>query len=348
MTLTDHPVEVFTANQIGYLTLNRPASLNALTLPMIQALHRQLTTWEQDPAILAVVMQGAGDRAFCAGGDVRALYDSYKEGGDLHTRFFSEEYALDQYLHHYPKPVLAILDGITLGGGMGLTQGADFRLVTERSRLGMPEVGIGFFPDVGASYFLPRLKDNLGTYLGISGNQVKAADALYCGLANCYLESARLAELRAALGELRWTDKPHEDLAGMLDKLARKTPTDAPLAQVEPAINEHFAHDRVSAIRAALATETRPQYQQWAQELVTILDSRSPIAMEVTLRALRRGRELALDECFAQEGQLVQKWMEHGDFIEGVRALIVDKDNSPRWSPPTLGAVSEERIAHFF
>ena len=176
-------------NHIGHLTLNRPAGLNALTLDMVRNLHRQLDAWAQDPQVHAVVLRGAGEKAFCAGGDIRSLYDSFKSGDTLHEDFFVEEYALDLAIHHYRKPVLALMDGFVLGGGMGLVQGADLRVVTEKSRLAMPEVGIGYFPDVGGSYFLPRIPGELGIYLGVSGVQIRAADALYCGLADWYLDS---------------------------------------------------------------------------------------------------------------------------------------------------------------
>ena len=204
----DREVLVDVRNHIGHLTLNRPAGLNALTLGMVRSLQQQLDTWALDPRIHAVVLRGAGDKAFCAGGDIRSLYDSHKQGDTLHEDFFVEEYALDLTIHHYRKPVLALLDGFVLGGGMGLAQGADLRVVTERSRLGMPEVGIGYFPDVGGSYFLPRIPGELGIYLGVSGVQIRAADALYCGLADWYLDSHKLEQLDARLDRLEWHDTP--------------------------------------------------------------------------------------------------------------------------------------------
>lgn len=182
-------------NHIGHLTLNRPAGLNAITLDMVRSLSAHLRAWAEDAQVHAVVLRGAGEKAFCAGGDIRSLYDSFKGGDTLHEDFFVEEYALDLAIHHYRKPVLALMDGFVLGGGMGLVQGADLRVVTERSRLAMPEVAIGYFPDVGGSYFLPRIPGELGIYLGVTGVQIRAADALYCGLADWYLDSARLAEL---------------------------------------------------------------------------------------------------------------------------------------------------------
>ncbi|QCF27177.1 enoyl-CoA hydratase/isomerase family protein [Hydrocarboniclastica marina] len=341
-------VSIEVANHVGHLTLNRPEALNTLTLDMVQALHRQLRAWAEDDQIVAIVIRAAGEKAFCAGGDIRALYDSYMSGDDLHSRFFDEEYALDQYLHNYPKPVVALLHGIVLGGGMGIGQGADFRLVTERTRMGMPEVGIGFFPDVGASYFLPRLPGKLGIYLGITGNHIKAADALFCGLADAYLSSDRIPELDSRLAALRWGSDIAGDLAGVIDALTCRSLPDAPLEALKPAIDAHFAHASVSAIRQALLDEDRPDYHEWAQQTVEVIDSRSPIAVAVTLENLRRGRALSLGECFAQESHLVHQWMDGGDFIEGVRALLVDKDNAPHWYPPTLAAVTAEQVQRFF
>ena len=193
------PVLASVRNRVGHLTLNRPSALNTLDLPMVRLLCRHLWAWEQDPQIVAVTIRGAGEKAFCAGGDIRMLYDSYKAGDNQHELFLEQEYALDEYLHGYTKPVLALLDGFVLGGGMGLAQAASLRVITERTRMGMPEVGIGFFPDVGGSYFLPRLPGELGTYLGLTGCQVRAADALYANLADYYLPSERLAELDACL-----------------------------------------------------------------------------------------------------------------------------------------------------
>lgn len=217
-----YEVLVEVRNHIGHLTLNRPAGLNALTLGMVRSLQQQLDTWALDPQIRAVVLRGAGDKAFCAGGDIRSLYDSHKQGDTLHEDFFVEEYALDLTIHHYRKPILALMDGFVLGGGMGLVQGADLRVVTERSRLAMPEVAIGYFPDVGGSYFLPRIPGELGIYLGVSGVQIRAADALYCGLADWYLDSRKLKQLDERLDRLEWHDAPLKDLQSLLAKLGQQ------------------------------------------------------------------------------------------------------------------------------
>ncbi|MCC6075162.1 enoyl-CoA hydratase/isomerase family protein [Pseudomonas sp. GCM10022188] len=346
--MSEAPVLAAVRNRIGHLTLNRPAGLNALNLEMVQLLHRQLQAWAEDAEILAVVLRANGEKAFCAGGDIRALYDSYQRGSTLHEQFFEEEYALDQYIHAYRKPILALMDGFVLGGGMGLVQGAALRVVTERAKMGMPETAIGYFPDVGASYFLPRLPGELGTYLGLTGVQIRAADALYAGLADWCLPSEQLAELDRCLDNLSWTVHPQEALRTLLATLASRKLPGAELKALHPAIEQHFALDSVAAIRASLQSETRAEFQHWAEETVKLLDGRSPLALCVTRELLRRGRELNLAECFALELHLDRQWFARGDIMEGVRALIVDKDKNPHWNPPSLDAVDTERVASFF
>lgn len=335
-------------NHIGYLTLNRPAGLNALTLDMVRSLRQRLDQWADDPQVHAVALRGEGPKGFCAGGDIRSLHDSFKAGETLHEDFFVEEYALDLCIHRYRKPVLVLMDGFTLGGGMGLAQGCDLRIVTERSRLGMPEVGIGYFPDVGGSYFLPRVPGELGIYLGVSGIQIKAADALYCGLADWYLDSAQLAALDQGLDTLQFGEHPLKDLQGLLARLGTQVLEDAPLAALRPVIDHFFALPDLPSIIDQLRAVTIGDSRQWALDTAALLESRSPLAMAVTLELLRRGRRLALEECFAMELHIDRQWFAHGDIIEGVRALIIDKDKQPRWNPPTLAGLTQQRVEQFF
>ncbi|WP_061290697.1 enoyl-CoA hydratase/isomerase family protein [Azotobacter vinelandii] len=346
--MSEAPVLAAVRNRIGHLTLNRPNGLNALSLPMVRLLHRQLQAWADDPQILAVVLRGAGEKAFCAGGDIRWLYESYKKADGQHEVFFVEEYALDQYIHAYPKPVLALLDGFVLGGGMGLAQGAALRVVGERTRMGMPEVGIGYFPDVGGSYFLSRMPGELGTYLGVTGVHVGSADALHGGLADWHLPSEQFAELDRCLDEMRWNVHPAEALRTLLATLAAERLPDAQLAALQPAIDTHFALPDIAAIRASLRAERRPEYRDWAEETLGLLDSRSPLAVCLTLELLRRGRELSLADCFALELHLDRQWFASGDIMEGVRALLIDKDKSPRWNPSGFAEVTPERVQTFF
>ncbi|CRM80166.1 Carnitinyl-CoA dehydratase [Pseudomonas sp. 24 E 13] len=335
-------------NHIGYLTLNRPAGLNAITLDMVRLMTTRLQAWADDPRVYAVALRGSGDKAFCAGGDIRSLYDSFKAGDTLHEDFFVEEYALDLILHHYPKPVLALMDGFVLGGGMGLVQGADLRVVTERSRLAMPEVAIGYFPDVGGSYFLPRIPGELGIYLGVTGVQIRAADALYCGLADWYLDSTRLTELAQRLDSLQWRDSPLKDLQGVLAQLAVQQLPDPPLAALRPAIDHFFALPDVPSIVEQLQQVTVADSHDWGRATADLMQTRSPLAMAVTLQMLRRGRHLRLEQCFALELHLDRQWFARGDLIEGVRALIIDKDKKPQWNPPTVHALNASHVESFF
>ncbi|MDH1631649.1 enoyl-CoA hydratase/isomerase family protein [Pseudomonas mosselii] len=335
-------------NHIGHLTLNRPSGLNALTLEMVRSLQHHLDQWAQDPQVHAVMLRGEGPKGFCAGGDIRSLHDSYKAGEKLHEDFFVEEYALDLCIHRYRKPVLVLMDGFTLGGGMGLAQGCDLRIVTERSRLGMPEVGIGYFPDVGGSYFLPRVPGELGIYLGVSGSQIKAADALHCGLADWHVDSEKLAALDDGLDRLTFGANPLKDLQGLLAKLGTQTLADAPLAALRPVIDHFFALPDLPSIIEQLRAVTIGDSRQWALDTADLLETRSPLAMAVTLELLRRGRHLALEDCFAMELHIDRQWFAHGDIIEGVRALIVDKDKQPRWNPPTLAGLTTQRVDQFF
>ncbi|MDF9620441.1 enoyl-CoA hydratase/isomerase family protein [Pseudomonas entomophila] len=344
---TDH-VLAEVRNHIGHLTLNRPAGLNALTLDMVRSLRQHLDRWAQDPHVQAVMLRGEGPKGFCAGGDIRSLHDSYKAGDTLHHDFFEEEYALDLCLHRYLKPVLVLMDGFTLGGGMGLAQGCDLRIVTERSRLGMPEVGIGYFPDVGGSYFLSRVPGELGIYLGVSGSQVKAADALYCGLADWYLDSEKLTALDDGLDRLTFGANPRKDLQGLLASLGTQSLEEAPLAKLRPVIDHFFALPDLNSILEQLRAVAIGDSRQWALATADLLETRSPLAMAVTLQLLRRGRHLALEDCFAMELHIDRQWFEYGDIIEGVRALIIDKDKQPRWNPPTLAGLTAQHVDQFF
>jgi enoyl-CoA hydratase/carnithine racemase len=335
-------------NHIGHITLNRPQGLNAIDLEMVRQLQQQLDEWATDDKVYAVVLRGAGEKAFCAGGDIRSLYDSFKSGQTEHQDFFVEEYALDLTLHHYRKPVMALMDGFVLGGGMGLAQGVDLRVVTERTRLAMPEVAIGYFPDVGGSYFLPRVQGELGVYLGVTGVQIQAADALYCGLADWYLQSARFDDLDRQLDHLKWTLTPLKDIQGVLAKIGVQKLPDPPLEKLRPAIDHFFGLPDIPSIIEQLLEVTVIDTHRWAVDTANLMKTRSPLAMAVTLEMLRRGRHLPLEACFDLELHLDRQWFERGDLIEGVRALIVDKDKKPQWNPSSVQALSTEHVASFF
>ncbi|WP_304641763.1 enoyl-CoA hydratase/isomerase family protein [Pseudomonas sp.] len=336
-------------NRIGQITLNRPTGLNALNLDMIRLLRRHLDDWLEDDNVQAVVLRGAGERAFCAGGDIRAVYEQYLAGDEASiVAFFTEEYDLDGLVHGYPKPIIALMDGFVLGGGMGLSQGARLRIITEHSRLGMPETAIGYFPDVGGSYFLPRAPGETGIYLGVTGNHIGPADALYCGLADICIRRDSLAQVEALMAGYDWTSGNAETLLEALCDLPRHDPGPAPLAAQRDAIDRHFRHHSLTEIQQSLIAEQDASSIDWARQTLTTLQQRSPLAMAVTLELLRRGRELDLHQCFALELHLDRQWFGKGDIAEGVRALLVDKDRKPRWNPPQIDQLDPARVADFF
>jgi len=339
-------------NRVGVITLNRPRQLNALSYPMIGVLAERLQDWAARDDIAAVLLRGAGPKAFCAGGDIRALYDSFHAGTSLRQQFFVDEYRLDYALHRYPKPVVALMDGIVMGGGMGLAQAAHLRIVTERSRVAMPETGIGLVPDVGASHFLSKMPVELALYVGLTGVSLGAADTLLCGLADVAVDSATLADVDALLASIRWTGDPLRELRAALAPQATVSAADAPLLQALPALLRHFRADaslpQLLASLAGLASEGDPASTAWATRTIDTLRSRSPLMTAVTRELLLRGRRLDLADCFRMELDAVSHAFTDGDFIEGVRALIVDKDNAPRWRVASADAVDAASVQRFF
>jgi enoyl-CoA hydratase/carnithine racemase len=335
-------------NGVAFLTLNRPDALNSLSFEMLVELQKLLSTCALDPEVRAILIRGAGDKAFCAGGDIRALYQSFKQSGSLHHEFFATEYSLDYSLYSYPKPYVALMDGITMGGGMGVAQGSTLRIVGDRTRIAMPEVAIGLFPDVGGSYFLSRLPGSLGPYLALTGVQIRGADALYTQLADVYLPPAAVASLAESLAGLEWSGDARADLRRLIDAQAAQGLAAPSLSILRPAIDAHFSQVTVPAIIASLEAETRAAYADWAQQTVKLLLTRSPTMLAVALRQLQRGKNMGLAECFRMELGMVRQCFVQGDFVEGVRALIIDKDNAPRWTPNRMQDVTEEMIGAFF
>lgn len=349
--MAEHLILCEVRNRIGFITLNRPAALNALSLAMINDLRSALEQLACDSNINAVLIRGAGEKAFCAGGDIRAIYESYQSAGSVHRDFFLTEYPLDYLMHSYPKPYIALIDGIVMGGGMGIAQGSRMRLVGERTRMAMPEVAIGFFPDVGASYFLSRLEGSLGAYLALTGVQIRAADALYVGLADAYLPRTGVDALDPELNALVWPGSRSEDgavIAALIQKLAGQELPVAPLAQFRPVIDEHFAASSIHALLASLEAESRPQFLEWARSTLDLINTRSPTMLAVTLEQLKRGKSLTLAQCLRMELGMVRQSFIQGDFIEGVRAMIIDKDNAPAWRPQHIDEVTQDEVAQMF
>ena len=334
-------------NRVAHLTLNRPLALNALSYEMVLAMATLFTRWSRDDSIYAIVMRGAGEKSFCAGGDIRALRESALNNGTLHHDFFVDEYRLDYQLHRYVKPVICLLDGIVMGGGMGISQGSGFRIVGPRTKMAMPETGIGLFPDVGGSYFLSRSK--VGLYLGLTGQMIKASDALYANLADRFMTIEAIATLMAQIDAHKWSAKPASDIAALIDANATEPAEAGTLAPLQSAIVRHFAPQKsVVEMIASLESESNPAFQPWAGKTAALLKSRSPTLLEVTRRQLNRGSKMTLAECFRMELGIVYHCFEHGDLMEGIRAVILDKDNQPRWNPPMLSGLKENAVAAFF
>lgn len=335
-------------NHIAFVTLNRTQALNSLSYSMVKQFGGLLSEWETDDSVHAVLVRGAGEKAFCAGGDVRFIYDSYQSGSTEHLQFFCDEYKLDHQIHRFPKPYIALMDGIVMGGGMGIAQGAQFRIATDRTRMAMPETAIGLFPDVGASYFLSRLEGAMGIYLGITGKDIKAPDILAVGLGDIYLDTYSVVALDDRLKDIEWSDDHERDIEMALNTLASEPLTPAVLAPYTDAIDIHFSEPRLPEIVASLKNESQTSLTDWASQTLAGLEKRSPLMMSVTLEQLHRGRRMSLADCFRMELNMVHACFDQGDFIEGVRALIVEKDQKPRWNPPALDAVTQDDIDSFF
>lgn len=338
---------------LATLTINRPQALNALTLDNYRRIAPALTAWAEDPSVQTVLVRGAGGRAFCAGGDVRAVYEAGRGIGgdpDLTAVFFREEYELIRQIHHFPKPYLTIIDGITMGGGAGISVNGAYRVATERTLFAMPETAIGLFPDVGATRFLNRAPGQIGRYLGLTGVRLRAADARYCGLATHVVAQERVEPLVAALaGITPATDGGSGQVERLLAAFAHD-PGPPPLAALRPAIDRCFAGDSVEAILDALAAETASGEADagWAAETRAGLLTKSPSSLKVTLRQLMVGRDYDLDQALALEYRLTQHLMAAHDFYEGVRAVLIDKDQNPLWRPATLAEIDDQAIDAYF
>lgn len=321
--------------RLGVITLDRPRALNALTLAMIRELDPMLRQWSHDHGVQAVVIQGAGDKAFCAGGDVRAVYEAGKRGTDVLTyEFFFEEYRLNRRIHRYAKPYIALIDGIAMGGGLGLSVHGRYRVITEKAMVAMPESAIGLFPDVGGSWFLDRAPGRLGAYLGLTGVRLKGADILYTGLATHFVPSADMPALLDALA--------HTPPEAALHRFARD-PGPSALAAHRAQIDRAFAPTTMPAVIEALGKEGA-----WGAALAADLAKKSPTSLAATLRLLQRHHRHEIEDCLRGEFRLVQRFMAGRDFYEGIRAVLVDKDHAPRWSPPALTDVDPATIEAMF
>lgn len=327
----------------GLVTLNRPKALNALTHEMVRALYAQLKTWAADDAVTRVIVTANGERAFCAGGDIRALYElGQAKKYDEALQFFREEYTLNAYIKRYPKPYVSLIDGLVMGGGVGISVHGSHRVAGDRYSFGMPEVSIGFFPDVGATYALTHLPGEIGTYCALTGGRLGAADAVLTGAATHYVPSDRLPALRDALcdgGPVNAVLASQMEQPGAGEAMPRRR-----------TIDRLFSHDTVEAILAALDKEagTGAENAGWAAQTARTVRTKSPTSLKIALAQMRYGRTHAFEACMGIEFRIVSRILREHDLYEGVRAVIIDKDNKPAWRPATLAEVSVEAIDRYF
>jgi enoyl-CoA hydratase len=332
---------------LAVATLNRPEALNAVNLGMYRAFEPRLSGWGSDPGVRAVLLRGAGDRAFCAGGDVRAIYEARGRPlvrGEYAFDMFREEYLFIQRLHRFPKPRIALAHGITMGGGAGLSINGTFCVATETTAIAMPEVFIGSIPDVGATRFLNSCPGRIGLYLALTGSRVGAADALHCGFATHYVPQDRLGALTAALREVEWRRGEESAQAGAVLTHFGGTPGEATLPALRPAIDRCFGKGSVEAIVAAL----RQEPGAWAEEALVAMQRASPLSLKLVFRQMAVGAGMEIEGALALEFRVIQHLLAEDDFYEGVRAVVVDKDRKPRWRFAFLAEVSEDEVERHF
>lgn len=326
----------------GVIRLNRPKAINAMTLEMSIGIDSALDRFEMDPAVSVIILEGAGERGLCAGGDIRGLWESSREGGDLGARFWRQEYVMNARIAKYPKPYVAFMDGLVMGGGVGLSGHASHRVATDRTKLAMPEVGLGFFPDVGGTWLLSRSPGEVGTYFGLTGQTMNGPDAIHAKFADAVVPAAKWPELREALTKVRQGSTAAE-VTKLINGFATGE-TAGPVAANEPVIDALFGFDRMEDIFAALKRDG----SEFAVATLKTLNEKSPRGMVVTLKLLRLARTASsLEECLVREYRAALEVFRSDDFREGVRAAVIDKDRNPTWSPPRIEDVTPDMLAPY-
>ncbi len=328
----------------GVVTLAREKALNALTWDMVKAMRAQLIAWAGDNTVKAVLVKGAGERAFCAGGDIRWLHDAAKADPAHAAEFFREEYRNNSLIYHYPKPYVALIDGIVMGGGVGISVHGDFRVAGDATLFAMPETGIGLFPDVGGGHFMPRLHDGLGLYYALTGARAKAADCMAAGIATHYAPADKYSELETALMTVPLGEHAHGDIETVLDIYAGD-PGHARVNDFRGDVARLFVgHETFASLMAGLEADD----STFAGETLKTLERMSPTSMALTFEQMKRGHTLDFDDNMKMEFRMVRRVMEGHDFFEGVRAQILDKDRDPKWAPASLAALNDDEMAGYF
>jgi enoyl-CoA hydratase len=321
---------------LGHITLNRPNVLNALTHEMCASIHDALQDWARDTSVHAILIDAVPGRAFCAGGDIRAIYELGRNDIGRAEAYFTTEYRLNAAIRHFPKPYIALLDGITMGGGAGLSVHGSRRLVTPNASFAMPETGIGLYPDIGATYFLSRLAGEIGTWLALTGARIGPADMLWSGLATDFATVSKAGRLAKLLAEGQF---PASAIAAISEAL----PGEAPISRHAAEIDRIFAGSSVEQIISRLEAGG-----EWAKGVAETIATRSPTSLKLTLRSLREARQLDFDGCMRMEYRLTLRVLRGHDLYEGVRAILIDRDQRPRWTPESLAGVADEEIARYF
>ncbi|MET3317566.1 UNVERIFIED_ORG: enoyl-CoA hydratase/carnithine racemase [Peribacillus simplex] len=334
---------------VGWLKLNRPQALNALSAEMVESLKTTLDTWRADPKVSLICISGEGTKGLCAGGDMRFFYNQRNANVEEHARrFFTTEYRMDLMIHQYPKPILVYMDGIVMGGGVGLSVGASERIVTEKTKWAMPEMNIGFFPDVGASYFLNKMPGHVGRYLALTGATIQPADVIYVGAANRYMESTRWEEFIYEIQNKNWNlDDARKQICELLDSFCSHLVEKSLLCALQLKIDKHFAYETLEEIVVSLGVAA-DSGDDWASKTKSTIQSKSPTSLKVTLSQLQKGNNQSLTSCFNMELKLSMNFMKNHDFYEGVRSVLVEKDRKPHWRPNSLADVSKEDIERYF
>lgn len=328
---------------IGIITLNRPQVLNSLNQNMILAMTAKLKEWQNADNIKGVIIRAAGERAFCAGGDLRFTYERYKNNDPLLSTFFRDEYQLNRLIHHYPKPYIALLDGITMGGGVGVSIHGSHRVATDHLLFAMPETGIGFFPDVGGTYFLPRLSGKMGFYLGLAGAKLGSDDCLVMNIATHKISHDALPDVIEALAQEAFGSDAKAKVSKIIERFCITTNRFS-FSKHQDEIDNCFSKHSIEDILHALQHSSN----ELCRDTVNILKRKSPTSLKVSLRAMQQGEHLNFDECMQQEYRIACHFMRTHDFFEGIRAIIIDKDQSPRWSPASIATVSEYEVEQYF
>lgn len=334
-------------NGVATITLNRPKALNSLNYNMLVPMKEKLTEWEKDNTIQVIILKSSSSRAFCAGGDIKTLHAAKESDAAMQAaeEFFRTEYETDELIHNFSKPIIAVLDGIVMGGGVGISYGASHRIVTENTKWAMPEMNIGFFPDVGAAYFLNKAPGASGKYLALTGSVIPADDVIYTKGADIFCTTENLPKLLEDIENTNWNDgSVIEKLNTLFEEYGETPPPKGQIAASQELIDKHFAHDTVEEIVASLALDT----DEFVRKTKETILSKSPVSLKVTLKQLMDGDGKSLEECLATDLILAKNFIRHDDFFEGVRSVLIDKDQNPEYQYKKLEDVSESFVNSFF